>query len=73
MGSLFPEALLHKLFPKDFPIWWAAMLGFVVAAISPAVVVPSLLQLQERRTEAYILDIGAKCVGACGATGCVRW
>ncbi|CAK9053968.1 Sodium/hydrogen exchanger 9B1 (Na(+)/H(+) exchanger-like domain-containing protein 1) (NHE domain-containing protein 1) (Sodium/hydrogen exchanger-like domain-containing protein 1) (Solute carrier family 9 subfamily B member 1) (Testis specific sodium-hydrogen exchanger) (MtsNHE) [Durusdinium trenchii] len=32
----------------DFPIWWAAMLGFVVAAISPAVVVPSLLQLQEQ-------------------------
>jgi len=32
----------------DFPPAWAAMLGFVVAAISPAVVVPSLLSLQER-------------------------
>eukprot|EP00931_Biecheleriopsis_adriatica_P037237 TRINITY_DN21370_c0_g1_i1.p1 TRINITY_DN21370_c0_g1~~TRINITY_DN21370_c0_g1_i1.p1 ORF type:complete len:528 (-),score=124.25 TRINITY_DN21370_c0_g1_i1:255-1838(-) len=32
----------------EFPIAWACMLGFVVAAISPAVVVPSLLSLQER-------------------------
>ncbi|OLQ05265.1 Mitochondrial sodium/hydrogen exchanger 9B2 [Symbiodinium microadriaticum] len=32
----------------DLPVLWAAMLGFVVAAISPAVVVPSLLSLQER-------------------------
>eukprot|EP00435_Cladocopium_sp_Y103_P055819 s1338_g18.t1 len=32
----------------DFPVLWAAMLGFVVAAISPAVVVPSLLALQEK-------------------------
>ena len=33
---------------QDFPVLWAAMLGFVVAAISPAVVVPSLLALQEQ-------------------------
>jgi len=32
----------------DFPLAWAALLGFIVAAISPAVVVPSLLSLQER-------------------------
>lgn len=32
----------------DFPPLWAAMLGFVVAAISPAVVVPSLLTLQDQ-------------------------
>ncbi|CAL1155281.1 unnamed protein product, partial [Cladocopium goreaui] len=32
----------------DFPPLWAAMLGFVVAAISPAVVVPSLLALQDQ-------------------------
>jgi len=35
-------------FLLDFPIGWAAMLGFVVAAVSPAVVVPSLLSLQDR-------------------------
>jgi len=32
----------------DFSPAWAAMLGFVVAPISPAVVVPSLLSLQDR-------------------------
>jgi len=32
----------------DFPLSWAVMLGFIVAAVSPAVVVPSLLALQER-------------------------
>lgn len=32
----------------EFPLSWALMLGFVVSAISPAVVVPSLLSLQER-------------------------
>ncbi|XP_071952954.1 sodium/hydrogen exchanger 9B2-like [Antedon mediterranea] len=31
-----------------FPWLWAFMLGFVLAAVSPAVVVPSLLILQER-------------------------
>eukprot|EP00928_Gymnodinium_smaydae_P062892 TRINITY_DN4662_c0_g2_i1.p1 TRINITY_DN4662_c0_g2~~TRINITY_DN4662_c0_g2_i1.p1 ORF type:complete len:422 (+),score=58.29 TRINITY_DN4662_c0_g2_i1:132-1397(+) len=32
----------------EFPIEWAAMLGFVIAAISPAVVIPSLLSLRDR-------------------------
>lgn len=31
-----------------FPWLWGFMLGFVLAAVSPAVVVPCLLQLQER-------------------------
>ena len=39
-------ALAHALL--DFPAPWAALLGFTVAAVSPAVVVPSLLSLQER-------------------------
>ena len=30
----------------DFPWLWGFMLGFVLAAVSPAVVVPCLLQLQ---------------------------
>ena len=34
---------------QDFPPFWSAMLGFSVAAISPAVVVPSLLALQDSR------------------------
>jgi NhaP-type Na+/H+ or K+/H+ antiporter len=32
----------------EFPFEWALMLGFVVAAISPAVVIPSLLSLQNQ-------------------------
>ena len=32
----------------DFPWMWGFMLGFVLAAVSPAVVVPCLLSLQER-------------------------
>lgn len=32
----------------DFPVAWALLLGFVVSAVSPAVVVPSLLDLQIR-------------------------
>jgi NhaP-type Na+/H+ or K+/H+ antiporter len=32
----------------DMPATWALLLGFVVAAVSPAVVVPSLLELQGR-------------------------
>lgn len=32
----------------DFPWLWGLMLGFVLAAVSPAVVVPCLLSLQER-------------------------
>ena len=31
------------------PWTWALALGFVISAVSPAVVVPSLLSLQERR------------------------
>ena len=31
-----------------FPWLWAVLLGFLLAAISPAVVVPSLLSLQEK-------------------------
>ena len=32
---------------QDFPAGWACLLGFVVAAVSPAVVVPSLLALRD--------------------------
>jgi solute carrier family 9B (sodium/hydrogen exchanger), member 1/2 len=32
----------------DMPLAWGLLLGFVVAAVSPAVVVPSLLDLQHR-------------------------
>lgn len=32
----------------DLPVLWGLLLGFVVAAVSPAVVVPSLLDLQSR-------------------------
>ncbi|KAI8793850.1 mitochondrial sodium/hydrogen exchanger 9B2, partial [Biomphalaria glabrata] len=32
-----------------FPWQWAFMLGFVIAAVSPAVVVPSLISIGERR------------------------
>jgi len=35
-------------FILDFPWLWGFMLGFVLAAVSPAVVVPCLLSLQER-------------------------
>ena len=35
-------------FLLNFPWLWGFMLGFVLAAVSPAVVVPCLLQLQER-------------------------
>ena len=31
-----------------FPLIWGFMLGFILAAVSPAVVVPCLLQLQEK-------------------------
>jgi len=40
--ALLAAALLN------FPAAWAALLGFTVAAVSPAVVVPSLLALQEQ-------------------------
>ena len=32
----------------EFPWLWAFLLGFVLAAVSPAVVVPSLLELQDK-------------------------
>ena len=32
----------------EFPWLWGFLLGFVLAAVSPAVVVPSLLELQEK-------------------------
>ena len=35
-------------FIMGFPWLWGILLGFVLAAVSPAVVVPSLLSLQER-------------------------
>ena len=35
-------------FLLGFPWMWGFMLGFVLAAVSPAVVVPCLLSLQER-------------------------
>ncbi|XP_065175967.1 uncharacterized protein LOC135805795 isoform X1 [Sycon ciliatum] len=41
------DAVLANLL-LDFPWAWGYMLGFVIAAVSPAVVVPSLLGLQER-------------------------
>lgn len=40
-------ALLARVL-ADMPWRWGYLLGFVVAAVSPAVVVPSLLDLQER-------------------------
>ena len=33
----------------DFPLTWGFLLGFVLAAVSPAVVVPGMLLLQEKR------------------------
>ena len=35
-------------FCLDFPLIWGFILGFILAAVSPAVVVPSLIALQER-------------------------
>ncbi|MDH3294401.1 MAG: cation:proton antiporter [Acidimicrobiia bacterium] len=40
-------ALVARLL-LDLPLAWGLLLGFVVAAVSPAVVVPSLLDLQQR-------------------------
>ena len=40
---LFKYALQY-----EFPWLWGFLLGFVLAAVSPAVVVPSLLELQEK-------------------------
>lgn len=38
--------VLGFVFFRDMPVAWCATLGFVVAAVSPAVVVPSLLALE---------------------------
>ncbi len=35
------------IFLLEFPVVWALLLGFVISAVSPAVVVPSMLELQE--------------------------
>mmetsp|Transcript_4912 Transcript_4912/g.7373 ORF Transcript_4912/g.7373 Transcript_4912/m.7373 type:complete len:496 (+) Transcript_4912:12-1499(+) len=40
--------ILSYFFFQDFTPSWCATLGFVVAAVSPAVVVPSLLGLEQR-------------------------
>ena len=39
--------IASRPFVFDFPAGWACLLGFVVAAVSPAVVVPSLLALRD--------------------------
>lgn len=47
----FSEALTIALLSVpllDLPVVWGGVLGFVVAAVSPAVVVPGMLDLQER-------------------------
>nr|XP_053649261.1 sodium/hydrogen exchanger 9B2-like [Cherax quadricarinatus] len=46
---------IASAFFLDLPWSWSLMLGFVVAAVSPAVVVPSLLRLSE---EGYGVDQG---------------
>ena len=43
-----PVITLLAHFLLDLPLLWALMLGFILAAVSPAVVVPSLLGLQSR-------------------------
>ncbi|XP_055290545.1 sodium/hydrogen exchanger 9B1 [Moschus berezovskii] len=51
MGPCLMEACSTAVishFLMDFPWQWGFLLGFVVGAVSPAVVVPSMLHLQER-------------------------
>ncbi|XP_075263714.1 sodium/hydrogen exchanger 9B2-like [Convolutriloba macropyga] len=43
-----PIIALLAYFFFDMPFNWAFMLGFILAAVSPAVVVPSLLKLQNK-------------------------
>lgn len=43
-----PVIALLAYFVFDMPFNWAFMLGFILAAVSPAVVVPSLLKLQNK-------------------------
>jgi len=47
LSEAFTVAIAAKLV-LDLPLLWGLLLGFVVAAVSPAVVVPSLLDLQQR-------------------------
>lgn len=47
LTEAFTVAVVAKLV-LDMPLLWGLLLGFVVAAVSPAVVVPSLLDLQLR-------------------------
>lgn len=47
LSEAFTVALVANIF-LDMPMVWGLLLGFVVAAVSPAVVVPSLLDLQQR-------------------------
>ncbi|KAM9699766.1 sodium/hydrogen exchanger 9B1 isoform 2-T2 [Dama dama] len=51
MGPCLMEACSTAVishFLMNFPWKWAFLLGFVVGAVSPAVVVPSMLRLQEK-------------------------
>ncbi|XP_071071394.1 sodium/hydrogen exchanger 9B1 isoform X2 [Dasypus novemcinctus] len=51
MGPCLVEACSAALFSHlfmEFPWQWAFLLGFVLGAVSPAVVVPSMLLLQEQ-------------------------
>ena len=41
-------AALSAYLILDFPLDWGFMLGFVIAAVTPAVVVPSMLSLQQK-------------------------
>ncbi|XP_075266373.1 sodium/hydrogen exchanger 9B2-like [Convolutriloba macropyga] len=43
-----PVVAILAHFLLGLPLLWALMLGFILAAVSPAVVVPSLLSLQNR-------------------------
>ncbi|XP_057562861.1 sodium/hydrogen exchanger 9B1 [Hippopotamus amphibius kiboko] len=51
MGPCLMEACSTAVFSHfllNFPWQWGFLLGFVVSAVSPAVVVPSMLRLQEK-------------------------
>lgn len=47
LGEVVTVAIVAG-FVLDLPLVWGLLLGFVVAAVSPAVVVPSLLDLQHK-------------------------
>lgn len=48
LTEAFTVAMMARLV-LGLPLLWGLLLGFVVSAVSPAVVVPSLLDLQHRR------------------------